>query len=94
MRKRFVDKTLEDVRTDLERTEDQQQDPLDLTEFIEKQRDGSWLERLQEVAGPWVMVQLADIANMFEILRKSVSTHCFSVIYLLTLLQLLRMEGS
>ncbi|KAI4762603.1 hypothetical protein E4T51_04394 [Aureobasidium sp. EXF-12344] len=69
LRKRFVDKTLDDVRTDIERTEDKQQDPLDLTEFIEKHGDGSWLERLQEVAGPWVMVQLADIANMFEILR-------------------------
>ena len=78
LRKRFVDKTLEDVRSDLERTEDRRQDPLDLTEFIEKQGDGSWLERLQEVAGPWIMIQLADIANMFEILRKSVATHCSS----------------
>ncbi|KAI4851879.1 hypothetical protein E4T44_01853 [Aureobasidium sp. EXF-8845] len=69
LRKRLFSKTLEDVRTDLERTEDQRQTPLDLTEFIEKQGDGSWLEKLQEVMGPWVMVQLADAANMFEILR-------------------------
>lgn len=75
LRKRLFSKTLEDVRTDLERTEDQRQTPLDLTEFIEKQGDGSWLERLQEIMGPWLMVQLADTANMFEILRKSVQTH-------------------
>jgi hypothetical protein len=75
LRKRLFSKTLEDVRTDLERTEDQRQTPLDLTEFIEKQGDGSWLERLQEIMGPWLMVQLADAANMFEILRKSVQTH-------------------
>jgi hypothetical protein len=85
-------KTLEDVRTDLERTEDQRQTPMDLTEFIEKQGDGSWLERLQELMGPWLMVQLADAANMLEILRKSVSTFRFtttSKIRLLTFLQLL-----
>jgi hypothetical protein len=90
-------KTLEDVRTDLERTEDLRQTPMDLTEFIEKQGDGSWLERLQEVAGPWLMVQLADAANMFEILRKFVSTLQFTATFkirLLTLLQLLRMESS
>ncbi|KAI5201902.1 hypothetical protein E4T39_05057 [Aureobasidium subglaciale] len=69
LRHRMLQKTLEDVRADLERTEDQRQEPLDLTEFIEKQRDGSWMERLQEVMGPWVMIQLADAANMFEILR-------------------------
>ncbi|KEQ90460.1 hypothetical protein AUEXF2481DRAFT_704308 [Aureobasidium subglaciale EXF-2481] len=69
LRHRMLQKTLEDVRADLERTEEQSQDPLDLTEFIEKQRDGSWMERLQEVMGPWVMIQLADAANMFEILR-------------------------
>lgn len=70
MSRQLFGKTIKEVRTDLERTEDQDQAACTLTEYIEKQGGGSWVEKLQEDLGPWLMIQLCDVADLFEILRK------------------------
>lgn len=70
MSRQLFGKTIKEVRTDLERTEDQDQTAYTLTEYIEKQGGGSWVEKLQEDLGPWLMIQLCDVADLFEILRK------------------------
>ncbi|THY78123.1 hypothetical protein D6C94_01463, partial [Aureobasidium pullulans] len=69
MSRQLFGKTIKEVRTDLERTEDQDQTAYTLTEYIEKQGGGSWVEKLQEDLGPWLMIQLCDVADLFEILR-------------------------
>jgi hypothetical protein len=61
---------MEDLRQDIERTENQQVTALTLTEFIEKEGDDEWADKIVEEVGPWLMVQLADLANFFEVMRK------------------------
>jgi hypothetical protein len=68
----FHDVTLEDLRQDVKRTEDVHQTALTLTEFIEKRGDELWADELLEGLGPWLMVQLCDLAAFFEVLRKYV----------------------
>jgi hypothetical protein len=63
---------LEDLRQDVKRTEDVHQTALTLTEFIEKRGDELWADELLEGLGPWLMVQLCDLAAFFEVLRKYV----------------------
>jgi hypothetical protein len=43
---------------------------LSLAEFIEKKGDEQWLDPLIEEIGPWLLIQLSDLANLMEILRK------------------------
>lgn len=68
----FYGNTLEDIRADLKRTEDLHQTALSLTEFIEKEGNELWTEKILQDLGPWLMVQLCDAANMLEVMRKSV----------------------
>ncbi len=46
---------------------------LSLTEYIVKMGDEKWADSLLEGLGPWAMIQLTDMANMFESVRKFVS---------------------
>jgi hypothetical protein len=62
--------SLEDLRNELKRTEDTQQTALTFTEFIEKKGDEQWADKLLQDLGPWLMVQLCDAANFFEVLLK------------------------
>jgi hypothetical protein len=61
--------TLEDLREDIKHREDTQQTALSLNEFIEKRGDDQWADEIVEVVGPWLMIQLADMANFFESMR-------------------------
>lgn len=61
--------TLEDLREDIKHREDTQQIALSLNEFIEKRGDEKWADEIVEVVGPWLMIQLADMANFFESVR-------------------------
>jgi hypothetical protein len=40
-----------------------------LNEFIEKRGDEKWADDIVEVVGPWLMIQLSDMANFFETVR-------------------------
>jgi len=62
--------TVEDIREDLKRTEDTHRTALSLTEFIEKNGYENWADSILQDLGPWLMIQLADLANFFESLRK------------------------
>ncbi|CAI6243094.1 unnamed protein product [Periconia digitata] len=62
-------KTMENLRQDIERTEDRHQTALTLTEFIEKEGSEEWADKIIETVGPWLMIQLADMANLFEVMR-------------------------
>ncbi|KAJ4334169.1 hypothetical protein N0V95_009238 [Ascochyta clinopodiicola] len=64
--------TMKDLREDIEHREDQRATALSLTELIVKEGDENWSDDLLEGLGPWFMVQLADLANFFESIRKYV----------------------
>jgi hypothetical protein len=67
--RRIHGNTLEDLRKDIIRREDTQQTALSLNEFIEKRGDDKWADEIVEAVGPWLMVQLSDMANLFESVR-------------------------
>ena len=62
--------TIEDLRADIEHRENQRKTALSLTELIIKEGEERWSDKLLEGLGPWLMLQLADLANFFESLRK------------------------
>lgn len=62
--------TLIDLREDIEHRESQRTTALSLTELIVKEGDQNWTDELFEGLGPWLMVQLSDLANFFESMRK------------------------
>jgi len=75
--------TLKDLREDIKHREDTNRTALSLTEFIAKEGDEKWADDLLEGIGPWLMIQLADMANFFETLRKLVFTFtAFTVFFL------------
>ncbi|KAF1944695.1 hypothetical protein EJ02DRAFT_452296 [Clathrospora elynae] len=67
--RRIHGQTMEDLREDIKHRENVQQTALSLTEFIEKQGDENWADDLLRDAGPWLMIQLADMASFFESVR-------------------------
>lgn len=67
--------TIEDLREDILHREDQRTTALSLTELIVKEGDENWSDDLVNELGPWSMIQLADLANFFESLRKYVLCH-------------------
>jgi len=69
--------TLEDLRKDIKRTEDACVTALSITEFIEKRGDEHWADDIVQALGPWLMLQIADMANAFEALRKYVALSSF-----------------
>jgi hypothetical protein len=73
VRRRTHGNTLEDLREDIKDRENQRHTALSLTELIVKEGDKNWSDKLLQDLGPWLMVQLADLANFFESLRRYVS---------------------
>lgn len=67
--------TIEDLREDILHREDQRTTALSLTELIVKEGDENWSDDLVNELGPWFMIQLADLGNFFESLRKYVLSH-------------------
>lgn len=61
--------SLSNLREDIKHTEDIHKTALSLTEFIEKRGDDKWADDVVQVLGPWLMIQLADLANFFESIR-------------------------
>lgn len=83
LRRHFYGYTLDDVRKEIKRTEDVHQTALTLTEFIRKEGDELWTEKILQDLGPWLMIQLCDAANMFEVMQKSV-VFTYSLRFLVT----------
>lgn len=52
------------------RTEDSVKTALTLTEQIEKRGEQGWIEPLIEDMGPWMLLQLGDLANLLEVVLK------------------------
>ncbi|KAF2703530.1 hypothetical protein K504DRAFT_463583 [Pleomassaria siparia CBS 279.74] len=65
----FNGNTLKDLRQHVQRTEDVLQTALTLTECVEKKGDEQWADELLQELGPWLMIQLCDMADFFEVMR-------------------------
>jgi len=61
--------SIEDLRQDIRRSQDQHETARSLSEFIEKTGDEQWGDEIMKALGPWLMIQLADMANFFEAVR-------------------------
>ena len=62
--------TLKDLRDDVIRSETRQNTALSVSELIIKEGDEKWSDELLEGLGPWLMMNLADMADFFETVRK------------------------
>ena len=69
VQRRWHSQTMQDLREDIHHRENIQRTALSLTEFIEKRGNENWAHDLLQEIGPWLMVQLADLANFFESVR-------------------------
>jgi len=70
LHRRICAPSIEDLRIDIKRIEDSTETAMTLSELIEKKGNQNWFNPLLEDVGPWLMVQLADLANLMETLRK------------------------
>ena len=57
----------------MQRALDSERKPYKFGELIDKHGRDSWLEPLLEDLGPYIQLQIGDIANMLEVFHKSVS---------------------
>ncbi|KAA8612749.1 hypothetical protein A1F94_007115 [Pyrenophora tritici-repentis] len=67
--RRWHTQTMHDLRDDIQHRENTHRTALSLTEFIEKRGNTNWAHDLLQEIGPWLMIQLADLANFFETVR-------------------------
>ena len=72
LRARLFPPTIPDLRKKLERSEDRERAAHDLSELIDQHGTHGWVEPLIEKAGPTMQLQLEDMANFMEIIKKCV----------------------
>ena len=61
---------MEDLRSDVERSEDNTKTAQSLTQLIERYGARGWVDALLENFGPALMLQLEDTANFLERVEK------------------------
>lgn len=69
-RRRHRPPTVEKIRDHVRRVENTNLKAITLAEHIEKRGDHNWIEPLLAELGPWLQLQLGDLANLFEVIIK------------------------
>lgn len=67
LKSRFYPTSIDSLRTSMQRAHDQHQSAYRLGEHIDKLGNENWLEPLMQEMGPYIQLQLGDIANMLEV---------------------------
>ena len=62
--------TLEDMRQEIERSENTERTALSITQLIEQHGSRGWLDAVIQKTGPAAMIQLEDTADALEVMRK------------------------
>ena len=62
--------TAETLREDIKRSEDTQQTALNLSQLMEQHGSRGWVDAVIQKMGPSSILQLEDMADALEILRK------------------------
>ncbi|KAL8636427.1 MAG: hypothetical protein Q9228_006177, partial [Teloschistes exilis] len=69
IRRRLYPPTIEDIRDEIKRSEDVDMTALNITQLIEQHGSHGWTDALRQDFGPWLLLQLDDLANILEIWR-------------------------
>lgn len=72
IKRRLYPPTIEDIRDEIKRSEDVDMTALNITQLIEQHGSHGWTDALRQDFGPWLLLQLEDLANILEIWRKCV----------------------
>lgn len=72
LKNRYFPRSAEQLRESIERSLEGEGTPFQIGELIDKHGRAHWLEPLIEGLGPFVQLQLSDMANMLEVFNKSV----------------------
>ncbi|KAL8917353.1 MAG: hypothetical protein Q9172_005893 [Xanthocarpia lactea] len=67
LKRRLYPPTLEDMRGEIKRSEDVEMTALNITQLIEQHGSHGWTDALRQDRGPWLLLQLEDLANVLEI---------------------------
>ena len=67
LRRRFYSADLEDIQSTLDRALDRSNTAFHLGELVDRHGRSDWLEPLLEQLGPYIQLQLGDIANLLEV---------------------------
>lgn len=70
IKRRYYHPTIEELRQDLERSEDAELIALSIPQLIEQHGAQGWVNAFVEKTGPSLLSQLEDMANFLEILQK------------------------
>ena len=70
MRNRFFPDDVRSIRESTDRALDRSSKATDWGEMIEKYGREEWLEPVLDELGPYLQLQLGDLANLLEVLSK------------------------
>lgn len=70
VKRRYYHPTIEELRRDIETSEDTQFTALNIPQLIQQHGAHGWVDPLIEKAGPSLLSQTQDLANFLEVLRK------------------------
>lgn len=70
IRRHLYPLTAEDLRENINRSEDVDQTATNLTQLIEQHGSRGWVDALIKELGPRSLLALTDMANTLEIIRK------------------------
>lgn len=72
---RYFPTSVESLRDSIRRASDREGVAYGLGELIDRHGREDWLEPLTEALGPYIQLQLGDIANMLEVFAKFVASN-------------------
>ena len=72
LKNRFFPRSLEQLRESVQRRLQGESNAFEFGELIDKHGRDHWLEPLIEDLGPFIQLQLSDMANMLEVFQKLV----------------------
>ena len=73
LKRRVLPPTLEDLREGIKSSEDVDQTASNITQFIEQNGSKGWIDAAIKDMGPRALLQLEDMADTLEIIRKYAS---------------------
>lgn len=70
IKRRYYPPTIEELREEIERSEHQEMTALNISQLIEQHGTHGWVDAVIDEAGPFLLAQLEDLANFFEVIWK------------------------
>ena len=70
LRRRYNPPTIADLRESIRRSENNEATALNLTQLIEQHGAHGWLNAMIDKTGPMMMMQLQDMADAMEMIRR------------------------